>query len=147
MASSERQPFDPYRGGTRFRRYRPDCRRSRARALHLPMGDARTVGRSRLRGRTARALGKRKRPNRRARILLPQAERSLRLIVVAIPTSSPLDRITCLVPILHPAAQNAYLLEPCFRKHFRRARRALLDSSNGYYRSRLALVQIPDFAG
>jgi hypothetical protein len=61
--------------------------------------------------------------------------------------SIPLDWIACLVPALHPAMQNCYLLESRFREHFRRARRALLSSSNGYYRLPLDLGKLSDFCG
>jgi hypothetical protein len=61
--------------------------------------------------------------------------------------SIPLDWIARLVPTFHPATQNRYLLEPRSRKYFRRARRALLTSSNGYYRLPLNLGQLSDFCG
>jgi hypothetical protein len=70
------------------------------------------------------------------------------LTVMGNPTISiPLDWIARLVPTFHPATQNRYLLEPLFREHFRRARRALLSSSNSYYRLPLDLGQLSDFCG
>jgi hypothetical protein len=43
-----------------------------------------------------------------------------------------LDRKARFVPVFHPAAQNAYLIESRLRKYSRGARRALFGSSNGY---------------
>jgi len=54
------------------------------------------------------------------------------------------DREPHPIPAFHPATQNRYLLEPRFREHFRRARRALLSSSNGYYRLPSKLGQLLD---
>src|ERR1700682_668943 len=56
--------------------------------------------------------------------------------------SIPLDWIDRLVPTFHAAAQNSYVLATLVREHFRRACRALLSSSNSYYRPLLDVSQL-----
>src|SRR5260370_8280828 len=60
-------------------------------------------------------------------------------------TSIPLDWVIHFVPALHSTPEHGHVVKALFRKDCRRAPRALLSSSNSYYRPSLDVSQLSHF--